>query len=207
MKKTKINIFYITFVHFLLQFRIIIRSCKSTTNRIIKWFKEKESQMQRTIEKNRDANFRIFKIYYSKFKRYMTLTRFVKKFSKLGMRIFTSQKIRFSKYILFDERLLQKQNNQITTFIFSKFTSHFEIIGIKTEIILCVWKDKIWTRTWTRLERKFERDSSANLIENLNSHYNKQLDCNVEKIFIRLILIKYNNTFFSKFQFISIYVF
>ena len=66
----------------------------------------------------------------------MILTRFVKKFSKFTMTIFTSQKIYFLKYISFDERLLQKQSNQITTFIFSKFTLHFEITRIKTETIL-----------------------------------------------------------------------
>ena len=66
----------------------------------------------------------------------MTLIRFVKKLNDVAMRIFTSQTIRSLNYTLFDERLLQKQNNQITTFIFSKFTSYFEIIRIKTEIIL-----------------------------------------------------------------------
>ena len=68
----------------------------------------------------------------------MTLTRLVKQFSKFAMKIFTSQKIRFLNYILFDKRLLQKQSNQITTFIFSKLTSYFEVISIKTEIILCM---------------------------------------------------------------------
>ena len=124
----------------------------------------------------------------------MTLTRFVKKFSKLAMKIFTLQKICFLNYILFDERLLQKQSNQITTFIFSKSTPHFEVTCIKTEIILCMWKNEIWTRIWARLEREFKRDSSANLIENLNLYYNEQLDCNVENTFIQLILIKYENT-------------
>ena len=105
--------------------------------------------------RNRDANFKIFKIYCSKFKKYMTLTRFVKKLSKLAMKIFTSQKTCFLNYILFDERLLQKQSNQITTFIFSKFISHFEIIRIKIKIIF-VCKE-------TRLERGFERDLNEDL--------------------------------------------
>ena len=88
--------------------------------------------------RNRDTDFKIFRIYYSKFKKYMTLIRFVKKLNKLAMRIFMSQKIHFLNYTFFDERLLQKQSNQITTFIFLKFTSYFEITRIKTEIILCM---------------------------------------------------------------------
>ena len=68
----------------------------------------------------------------------MTLTRLVKKFNKLAMRIFTSQKTRSLNYILFDERLLQKQSYQITTFITSKFISHFGLTRIKIEIIFCV---------------------------------------------------------------------
>ena len=88
--------------------------------------------------KSCDTDFKSFKIYRSKFKKYMISTRFVKKLSKLAMRIFTSQKTRFLNYIFFDERLLQKQSNQITIFIFSKFTPYFEKIRIKTEIILCI---------------------------------------------------------------------
>ena len=68
----------------------------------------------------------------------MTLIRFVKKFNKLVIKIFTSQKICSLNYILFDERLLQKQSNHITIFIFSKSTLYFEITRIKTEIIFCV---------------------------------------------------------------------
>ena len=68
----------------------------------------------------------------------MTLIRLVKKFNKFTIIIFTLQKIRFLNYIFFDERLLKKQSNQITTFIFSKFTFHFGVIHIKTEIILCM---------------------------------------------------------------------
>ena len=157
--------------------------------------------------KNCNADFKTLKIYRSKFKKHMTLIRLVKKFNKLAMRIFILQKIRFLNYILFDERLLQKQSNQIITFIFSKSTFYFGIICIKTEIIFYMWRNQTWTRIWARLEQEFEQDSNANLIENLNSYYNEQLDCNVKNIFIRLILIKYDNTFFNKFRFILIYVF
>ena len=115
--------------------------------------------------RNRDTDSKTFRIYRSKFKKYMTLTRLVNKLNKLAMRIFTSQKARFLKYILFDERLLQKQSNQITRFIFSKFIFHFEIIRIKIEIILYIWKNETWARIWARLEREFEWDSNENLNE------------------------------------------
>ena len=68
----------------------------------------------------------------------MMLIRLVKKFSKLAIKIFTSQKICSLNYTLFNERLLQKQSNQITIFIFSKFTLHFKVIRIKIKIIPCV---------------------------------------------------------------------
>ena len=41
----------------------------------------------------------------------MTLIRLVKKLNKLIIKVFMLQKTRFLNYILFDERLLQKQSN------------------------------------------------------------------------------------------------
>ena len=115
--------------------------------------------------RSRDVDFKTLRIYRSKFKRYMMLIWVVKKFNKLAMRIFMSQKTRFLKLYSFQWTFITKakqSNHNIyilkvyTSFQSNSHQSRNHTLSMKKRD-LSENLSETWARIWTRFERELDR--------------------------------------------------